>query len=176
MSSFSDAYWASQPLAIQALKGNADATQWQALALAGYTIDVPIMVNQWDALTVMTIRQNDGLSWVPSALQPVIGFLPTGGDAPFNPYDPFHPPAGSIRVSTNIADYPPLIPPTPPAPPATNVVGLLAFGTLYYPGPGAMANGKPTVTDGQQVQQDGATYTAHVTAGLMGVSVSFTKD
>lgn len=174
--SFSDTYWAAQPPQVQAARGQSDATVWQALALEGFVIDVPIMVWNWDAQTVMQIRQNDGLTWVPSALQPGIGFLPTGGNAPYNPYDPTKPPAGSIKVSVNPADYPPFFAPVPPPPPVNNLVGPLAFGNLYQPGPAAVVNGVAQVTDGQQVTQEGVNFTAHVAHGLMGISVSFTKN
>jgi len=175
---FDAAYWASLPLAVQACKGG-NPTLAQQLALQGYTIDAPIMALGWDPYIVMSIRQADGLTWVPSALQPAIVMSPTSpaqSNPPYAPYDPNNPPPKSIRVSTNPADYPPLVPPAPPTPPATNLVGPLAFGTLYVGGPGAMANGKPTVTDGEQVEQDGVTYTAHVVNEPMGVVVTFTKN
>ncbi|HLG99823.1 MAG TPA: hypothetical protein VKX49_26170 [Bryobacteraceae bacterium] len=182
---FADAYWASQPTPVQALRALASPdriTLAMELAQQGFVIDVPIMVglavtgDQMDPLECMTIRQVDGLSWVPSALQPSIGFLPGGGNAPYNPYDPLHPPAGAIKVSTSLADYPPFAAPAPIVAPANNVVGPLAFGSLYAPGPGAMNNGQPTVKNGQQVTQNGQTFTARVVMGLMGWSVSFTLN
>lgn len=177
---FDDAYWASFDPKVQALRGMNPAEAAAAaltLAQAGYVIDVPIMVYQWDAFITMSIRQMDGLTWVPSALQSGIGFGPAAVlNPPFSPYDPNNPPQGSIKVSTNPADFKPFYPPTPAAAPATNVVGPLAFGNLYAPGPGAISNGKPTVIDGQVITQSGASYTAHVVMGLMGWSISFTKN
>lgn len=75
----------------------------QQLANEGYTIDVPIMVWGWDPLATMIVRQNDGLTWVPSALQPNIPVAP-GDTFPGLPsYDPNNPPAGSIQVTTAFA-------------------------------------------------------------------------
>lgn len=102
-----DAYWAMQPAAVQALRNISDPTargeMAQQLANEGYAIDVPIMVWGWDPLITMTIRQNSGYTWVPSANQ---GALPTAPNCalPGLPaYDPNHPPAGSIMVSTAFA-------------------------------------------------------------------------
>jgi hypothetical protein len=71
---FDQAYWASQPPAIQALQSITDqeqrATVAARLATRGFTIDVPIMVWGWDAFLMMTMRAQFGYTWVPSALQP----------------------------------------------------------------------------------------------------------
>lgn len=100
------AYWAQQPAAVQALQYMPDDQRFAAaqdLANQGYTIDVPIMVYGWDPLATMVVRQNDGLTWVPSALQPNIPVAP-GDSFPGMPsYDPNNPPAGSIAVSTSFA-------------------------------------------------------------------------
>ena len=101
-----DAYWAMQPLAVQALRNMPDAERGQAaqeLANEGYTIDVPIMVWGWDPLATMVQRQIDGYTWVPSANQASIPAGP-GIDFPGRPsYDPNNPPPGSIKVSTDFA-------------------------------------------------------------------------
>ncbi len=101
-----DAYWAEQPVAVQALRNMPpDQVGQAAIALAnqGYTIDVPIMVWQWDPLTTMVERQNYGYTWVPSGLgTPVM--LPPGLSFPgLASYDPNNPPAGSIKVTTDFA-------------------------------------------------------------------------
>lgn len=102
-----DAYWAEQPPAIQALRTMPDDERFaaaQELAKQGYSIDVPIMVWGWDPLTTMTIRQNDGYTWVPSALQPNTTIGPGIVNVWNLPsYDPNHPPPGSIKVSTDFA-------------------------------------------------------------------------
>ncbi len=125
------------------------------------------MVWNWDPVTTMGVRQSLGFTWVPSALQaPLNGAVGTGA-----------PPAGSIRVSTNAADYPPYDPPAQVLQ-GTNVVGWQVFGNIYTFGPGAMGNGRILVTDGQAVTQDGAQYKAHVNAASMlgmGVTVYFER-
>src|SRR5262249_36159007 len=137
----------------------------QSLAQAGYILDVPIDVWNWDPVTTMAIRTQLGFTWVPSALQaPLNGAIGTGPV-----------PLGAIRVSVNAADYPPFDPPTPPTPPPTKLVGDVTFGNIYTYGPGAVANGQYVVTDGQIVEQAGVHYKAHVSKSLIGVTVSFEK-
>jgi hypothetical protein len=101
-----DAYWAEQPPAVQALRGMAPEDVGQAamaLAKQGYTIDVPIMVWQWDPLTTMVERQNYGYTWVPSGLGTPVT-LPPGLSFPgLASYDPNSPPPGSIKVTTDFA-------------------------------------------------------------------------
>jgi hypothetical protein len=100
-----DAYWASQPAAVQALRDMpADQRYYAAEALAqqGYTIDVPIMVNGMDPLATMMQRQADGYTWVPSALQANIPVGP-GISWPGPVYDPNSPPPGSVLVTTSFA-------------------------------------------------------------------------
>jgi hypothetical protein len=103
-----DAYWAMQAPAVQALRNISDETARGTLArqLAdqGYTIDVPIMVWKWDPLTTMTIRQNSGYTWVPSGDQAALPSCPNCDVPGLTPYDPYHPPAGSIIVSTAFAN------------------------------------------------------------------------
>lgn len=100
------AYWAEQPPAIQALQYMPDDQRMaaaQQLANEGYTIDVPIMVWGWDPLATMIDRQNNGYTWVPSALQSDVPVTP-GNTFPGLPsYDPNNPPAGSIQVTTAFA-------------------------------------------------------------------------
>lgn len=97
-----DAYWAKQPAPVQKLREIDDMQQRQQLAsqLAsqGYAIDVPIMVWGWDAGKVTALRQSFGYTWVPSAQQQPVSAAP-GISAPgITPYDPNHPPGGSILV------------------------------------------------------------------------------
>lgn len=102
-----EAYWASQPPAVQVLQTTPDdqkADVAQRLANQGYAIDVPIMVWGDDPLATMIERQTAGYTWVPSAMQPSIQEAPgVGGVTGANPYDPSSPPAGSIPVSTAFA-------------------------------------------------------------------------
>jgi hypothetical protein len=100
---FDNAYWASQPAAVQALQNveNPEQRSLMATQLAneGYSIDVPIMVWGWDPSITTAMRQADGYTWVPSALQNGVE------DAPGLPavgtiaaYDPNNAPTGSIAV------------------------------------------------------------------------------
>jgi hypothetical protein len=151
---FDAAYWASQPPEIQALQAIADpdqrATQGAALATDGFTIDVPIMVWAWDAYLVMTMRAQFGYTWVPSALQPPVTIAPGVAQPGVVAYNPLDPPAGSILVSTNIADYPPFTPPpqpTPQTPSGSDPVGLQSIGTIYLSVPGETYPNGATFTD-----------------------------
>jgi len=98
-------YWASQPKAVQELKDIEDPTArrlkaWD-LANQGYTIDVPIMVWQWDPQYTMELRKSYGYTWVPSALQNTVAIAPGLQMPGVTPYDPNSPPPGSILVNTD---------------------------------------------------------------------------
>jgi hypothetical protein len=104
MLAFDNAYWASQPAAVQVLRTLQNPEQRSAyaerLASQGYKIDVPIMVWGWDPSLVNTMRQSDGYSPAPSADQSPVeiatGFGVLSALAAWNPNNP---PAGSIAVS-----------------------------------------------------------------------------
>ncbi|HLH00949.1 MAG TPA: hypothetical protein VKX49_31885 [Bryobacteraceae bacterium] len=171
---FDQAYRAAQPPEVRALMDmpadsaeaiSARVTRGAALAAKGYTIDAPIMIYAWDAYLAMTERQNAGMAWVPSALQPGLG-MPGGYSMPgldtpgLQPY-PTTPPPGSIKVSTNTSDYPPFDPPTSPAPvPAGNSdpVGPQSLGTLYLSTPAG--NSYP---DGAMYTEARGTFIKHIT-------------
>ena len=97
-----DAYWAKQPAAIQQLREIDDRDQrlvlGTQLASQGYAIDVPIMIWGWDAGKVTAMRQANGYAWVPSALQQPVTAAPGLTGPGIIPYDPAHPPIGSILV------------------------------------------------------------------------------
>ncbi len=147
---FDQAYWASQPPEVQAIESMA-SPEATALSLAakGFVIDVPIMIWKWDPWKVMRLRQQYGYTWVPSALQPPIQEAPGINEPGLTPYDPNNPPAGSIKVSTNLADYPPFNPPAPapPSPQTTDYVGSLDFGNTYFALPGDPTPDGVIVTD-----------------------------
>jgi hypothetical protein len=150
---FDQAYWASQPPQVQALEGITDqdqrASQAATLATGGFIIDVPIMVWGWDPYLVMTMRAQFGYTWVPSALQPPVTIAPGLAQPGAVAYDPLHPPPGSIKVSTNIADYPPFIPPPQPTPqsPVEDPVGMQSIGDIYLSVPGETYPNGATFTD-----------------------------
>ena len=103
------AYWASQPPAVQVLQNTPDDQKQevaQQLANQGYSIDVPIMVWGWDPLATMIERQTAGYTWIPSELQQNVQEAPGmgrrfRGDAVRS--EPA-PPPGSIPVSTAFAN------------------------------------------------------------------------
>jgi hypothetical protein len=103
-----DAYWSKQPAAVQALRNMPDGEAKNRLALnlanQGYSIDTQIMVWGWDPQMTMTVRQNQGYSWVPSYGQSNVPVGPGISD-PYEPvsYNPAAPPPGSIQVSTTFA-------------------------------------------------------------------------
>ncbi len=97
-----DAYWAKQPAAVQQLREIDDNEQrlvlGTQLAHQGYAIDVPIMIWGWDAGKVTAMRQANGYTWIPSALQQPVTAAPGLTGPGIIPYDPAHPPIGSILV------------------------------------------------------------------------------
>jgi hypothetical protein len=97
-----DAYWAKQPAAVQQLREIDDRDQrlqlGTQLASQGYAVDVPIMIWGWDAGKVTAMRQANGYTWVPSALQQPVTAAPGLTGPGIIPYDPAHPPVGSILV------------------------------------------------------------------------------
>jgi hypothetical protein len=96
-----DVYWSNQPVAVQRLRNIDDYSQRAMLAgqlaAQGYSIDTPVMVWGWDASKTTQLRQGFGYSWIPSAMQSPITAAP-GISGAGNPYDPWHPPYGSIGV------------------------------------------------------------------------------
>lgn len=179
---FDKAYWLSLPPqlrifdvnggdpivnATRAVRENSAA----ALAGKGFNVDIPILVFQWDACLVMDQRAQVGFTWVPSALQPSIKIAP-GLNAPgVAPYDPLHPPAGSIAVTINAADLKPFDPPITPAAPSTitKLVGPLSIANLYLP---VVGDDSP---DGTEYTDDRGTFIKHKTVGPFGNRVYWEK-
>jgi len=138
---FNALYYASKPPAVAALKDIGDdgkrVAAANALAIQGYVIDLQIDGLGDDPFWYMTFRKENGYTWWPSALQPPISELPgLAGFPGVTPYDPLHPPPGSIKVSIDPADYPPFNPPKPVVPPPAETaspVGPLCMGstTIY---------------------------------------------
>jgi hypothetical protein len=102
-----DAYWATQPKEVQALKDIHDFATRRGLAQdlisKGYTIDFDIMVWGDDPYAAMKNRLGSGYTWVPSAGQNPIPVSPGLSFPGLPSYDPAHPPAGSILVSLDFA-------------------------------------------------------------------------
>jgi hypothetical protein len=121
---FNDAYWLHQPPEVRVLRGipEQESAQLVQELATKYSIDVPIMVWGWDPYKTMIYRQGYGYKWVPAFGQPPVSVAPGltfPNDQGLQPYDPDNPPAGSIKVSTDIADYSPfdgvVAPPTKPS-------------------------------------------------------------
>lgn len=116
---FNAAYWESFPPEVKALGGLApfsDERMERAITLStkGYSIDGEIQARGMSPWETMMLRKNYGYTWIPSLLQDPIVIAP-GLEVPgVAPYNPNKPPAGSIRVSASVADYPPFSI-TPPA-------------------------------------------------------------
>ena len=179
---FDETYRASLPPQVAALLDEPDPVHRlaaaQTLAAQGYVIDVPIQVWNWNPYMTMAYRSIDGFTWVPSALQPSVSLLtPLSNNPPYDPYDPTSPPVGSIKVSLALADYPAFKPAPPPPPsPSIAMVGSLAFGNTYKAGAGTIILGNSVnVFDGEEISQDGAVYTAHVSHGPFGIVAFYSK-
>jgi len=137
---FNTAYYASKPPAFQPLYGGRPGaaltssyplTQDQAWALVGqliaqgWTIDEEIDAEGMDPYTTMFMRELYGNTWEPSglgAVQSTEVLTPGQYSGPV--------PAGQIKVSTMVEDYPPYPVPVatvvtpPPTPQVANPVGI----------------------------------------------------
>jgi hypothetical protein len=126
---FNTAYYASKPPAFQPLYGGRPGaamassyplTQDQAWALVGkliaqgWVVDEEIDAEAMDPYTTMFMRELYGQTWEPASLgetQSNQALTPGMYSGPV--------PAGQIKVSTMIEDYPPYPVPIPPVPPPT---------------------------------------------------------
>ena len=98
-----------------------------ALALqAGLVVDPQIDAQGGDAFLIMNERAAYGYTAVPSIGQKVPFMTPPGISVPGVP--PYDPTGMNIKVSTNIADYPPF---SGPVAPVVNYVGAYAGNGLY---------------------------------------------
>jgi hypothetical protein len=115
--------WGSSPAAIQLTQAQRWALVGQLIA-AGWTIDEEIEFDGFDPYSVMYMRQLYGDTWVPAGL----GNVAATTESPSEYVGPV--PAGAIKVSTLLSDYPPYPLPTvntpviPPIPQAANPVGI----------------------------------------------------
>jgi len=128
-SDFNTAYWASKPPDVRALNTmDPDVPRMDAayaLAIKGFIIDKEIDGWGLDPFIRMSQRIADGYTWVPNALQAPVQVAPglmVPAASGLVQYDPAHPPAGSIKCSLSLADYPPFDPPKPPSPPDPNSI------------------------------------------------------
>lgn len=139
-------YWASRPIAVQALEnmpvGASRNQKAAALASGGYLLDLEIDVQNADPLLEMILRQWYGLTRIPC---PTAADIETG--MPLNDA-----PLGYLPVSTNAADFPPVPVPLPPAP----VTPTVYVGHEINPEVFTAPNGQPAFqTNADDVQPDG---------------------
>jgi len=132
------------------------------LALSGLLIDAPIDAYAGDPYTYMFEREQYGYTWVPSALAAPIPLAPGlsyPGVPSYNANPPF--PPGSIKVSINLADYPPFALPTVPTPPVP-FVGSYAGNGFYF----ASEVAETTFLPNEKYTQGGTEY--YFVVGSMG--------
>lgn len=161
-------YWASRDPRIQALQKlnnvSSDGTHPrfdQAVVLAQQGLVINAVIDAWgtDAGQIMALWEFYGYTWVPSILQPGVQEAPGFNQPGLTPYDPNNPPAGSIKVSTDAADYPPFAEPEPPGPvdlTLTDVGGPIYPGSNVYSGIGDTQ----TVNDGEVITGSKGTFRA----------------
>lgn len=114
---FDAAYWAAQAPEVRALVSVDDAEdrvlQATLLATQGFVVDGEIHAYGWRPCWVMKRRAMYGYTWYPSLLQDPPQIAPGLEQGNTPKYDPARPPAGSIKVSIDPADYPPFDQPAP---------------------------------------------------------------
>jgi hypothetical protein len=143
-----------------------DALLQTALGLVqqGYVVDYQIHVQGGDPYGTMLDRQKWGYTWWPS-LGEMANFTVAPGlsEPDETPYNPNNPPSGSIKVSVNLADYPPY--PVPAAPTtgtaaASPIGALLVAATATTPAVyDAVAGLCGSYIDGEVVSIGGTPYT-----------------
>jgi hypothetical protein len=160
LNAFDAAYVASLPPALQQLMATSPANlpdgtnprlaKAADLALQGYVIDKPIMAWGWDPFMTMSQRAIDGFTTVMDGLNQV-----------------------SIKVSTDLADYPPYPVPTvdPNAQYIDRPIGGIAYnGAAWFPT-------KLTITSklsaGTEMVFQGHTFTLHVTTSQTQTQTQF---
>lgn len=146
IAAFNEAYWLSRPPEVRALKGmesfsDARSEAARKIAQAGTPVDAELEAIGWgNPYDTMRYRQYYGYTWFPGLMSGKFfspGFLPPQPVDGISVYDPNTPAPGSVKVSTNIADFPPFDPPPPVTPPPDlPLVGGRQIGDWYYAGPG----------------------------------------
>ena len=161
-----DIYWASRHPEVRKLRDMERMSAERAAAALelvkrGFTVDAVIDLGRWDAADTMRARQVFEFTWVPALGQQDVGVMP-GLSVPAYGYDPDKPPPGSIRVSTDAADYPPFDPPAEAPPPVVlPAVGRPLGGPFFD-------SHDFTTPDGATLIQAGVTYRKHAKATPFG--------
>lgn len=132
---FNAAYWASKDPEVRKLKDMENRKALAAdLARQGFAINMWIEYHGFDPYSTMTMLKQYGYTWISRLFGTPMPNVAPGVSLPGYPqYDPNHPPADAIKISTDLSDYPPFdkVPPPPPVKPI-NPVGSLADENAYY--------------------------------------------
>jgi hypothetical protein len=133
---FYNAYWASKPPEVAALRdmpvGLERVARAFELAAQGYVIDPEIDTYNKHPLFTMDMREHNGYTWYWCLGQKAVPVVPGAWLPGFESYDPDRPPTPYIKVSSNIDDYPPYDTPGPVVAPPPAVVGRQYPGTDRY--------------------------------------------
>jgi hypothetical protein len=130
-----------------------------ALAEAGFTLDAPVDVNEWDYWKTMAQRRRFGFTWVPAGHMANVLIAPGLPHPVLPPYDPDSPPEGAILVPASDHEDPNYEKPEPvePSPPE----GFIEFGppadSPDYPG-AFLVGANNTAKPGILAKKDGVTY------------------
>lgn len=175
VSAFDKVYWASKPVAVQALQSKSGIVACTLLANKGNIIDNAIMCWGWDACKTMTLRKQAGYTWVPSALQAPVECAPGLNCSAMGipSYNPNVAPSGSIKVSINFSDYPSITPKPSPTPVVTDPVGVNE-GSGFYGSSSADTLSK--YPNGAVYIDSRGTFTKHVAITPFGNEVYWTLN
>lgn len=159
MLAFVKAYWLAQPPPVRAFQDMPNTLPdgmlspergalAQELTRQGFDVDLPIMVWDWNPYYVMEVRQNEG----------VINPLYLSGHV--------------IKVSIDLADFPPYEKPAPPPLADSRFVGrYTGFLNWYF-----STTAGNTVANGASVVQDGDTFVKEITFTVTGPAHKFLKQ
>ncbi len=123
------------------------ALVWKLIAV-GWLVDEEIDAEGMDPFTTMFMRELYGNTWEPAGLgqrQSTQVLTPGMFSGPV--------PSGAIKVSTNVADYPPYVPPVaPPTPPAPGKIANPIGQRISFNNPTATGDWfRPLANDGYNV-------------------------
>ncbi len=137
-----------------------------ALNALGLIIDRQIDLWGWSPSLVMGMRQSDGYVWAPNAFQ-------VNAPSLLDYLDITKAYAGSIKVSTDAADYPPFDAPAPPVV-KVSMVGPRVGNVYAYTGP--YVNGRPVPNQGDSTTApDGTTVYFNEGLGPSAMAMPFAE-
>lgn len=172
---FNSAYWGSFAPEVQALNDMEPFSGERmaaaiALAQKGFCIDGAIQAQGANPFETMKLREGYGYTWIPSLLQAPVPIAP-GIMIPGQPmYDAANPPAGSIKVSSKVEDYPPFLKPETPTDPQP-VPARPCLEVKIGPGMAAMMPGDLSPAGTTWTAPNGVVWVKRVAPAITGVSV-----